>query len=234
MYSGEDLELSGITEEIGEIVKVGIVSTVDANTCSARVVFPDRDDVVSSDLPIIQRNAGANQDYSLPDVGDNVLCLFLGTGTEDGFILGSFFNQKKTSKINGEDIRGVAFADGTQCTYDRKKKELIINAVGDINVTTKGKISVSSDKDITANSKENIIATAGKQVQIESAQAIVLNSSQKVDITAPAINLNAPAITFGAAGVECKGICAGSFSLQSNNNLSFTAKRIDLGSVQKQ
>ncbi len=230
MYSGDDEELNGFNEQMGELIKPGIVSSVDPATCSARVIFPDRDEMVSADLPILQRNCGKNQDFSLPDVGDNVLCLFLGTGTEDGFILGSFFNEKKKSTLNDPNVRGVIFSDGTRVVYDREKKLLNIEAAGKISVKTKEEISVISEKNIFAESKENIFAKASKGVEVKAAQTLDLTSNIKVNINAPAIALNAASISFGdPTGKGCSGICPGAFNLKSESNMSFKAKRIDLG-----
>lgn len=230
MYSGDDMELNGLNEQMGELIKAGIVSSVDPTNCSARVVFPDRDDMVSADLPIIQRNCGKNQDFSLPDVGDNVLCLFLGTGTEDGFILGSFFNDQKKSQLTDPNVRGVIFSDGTKIVYDREKKLFEIEAAGKVSVKTKEEIFVSSEKNIIAESRENVFAKADKGVTVEAAQNLNLNSNVKVSINAPAIALNAASISFGdPTGKGCTGVCSGSFALKSESNMSFKAKRIDLG-----
>ncbi|MGG4447639.1 hypothetical protein [Brevibacillus porteri] len=47
-----------------------------------RAVFPDKDNQVSGDLPILNQ-------VTLT-VGESVLCLFLGNGMQTGFCLGSF------------------------------------------------------------------------------------------------------------------------------------------------
>lgn len=230
MYSGEDLELNGINEQIGEIFKAGIVSSIDPTTCTVRVTFPDRDDMVSADLPIIQRNCGETQDYSLPAVGDNVLCGFLGTGTEDGFVFGSFYNKKKTSQLNSENIRGLIFPDGTKITYDSKEKICNVEAAGKVQVSAKGEVNVSSEKNIYATSKKNIFAKADEAVTVEAAKTLEIKSAVKINLTAPSIALNAGSISFGTPdGEPCTGVCTGAFALKSEKNISLKAKRIDLG-----
>ncbi|NTU28845.1 hypothetical protein HPY27_01550 [Brevibacillus sp. HB1.1] len=47
-----------------------------------RAVFPDKDNQVSGDLPILN---GVTL-----SVGESVLCLFLGNGMQTGFCLGFF------------------------------------------------------------------------------------------------------------------------------------------------
>ena len=64
--------------DIRNIVRVGIISTVNIETCSARVTFLDKQDTVSADLPVLNRGSMIVKDYWLPDIGEQVLCLFLG------------------------------------------------------------------------------------------------------------------------------------------------------------
>lgn len=53
-YGNPDLQ--NINEQMGDIIKIGKVSSIDPNTNTARVTFPDRDDLVSYDLQVLQRN----------------------------------------------------------------------------------------------------------------------------------------------------------------------------------
>lgn len=80
----------GIESLLKELIKVGRVSSLSEQ--SARVVFPDRDDVVSYDLPVLQHGAMRTQGHWMPEVGEQVLCLFLPNGIESGFVLGSFYS----------------------------------------------------------------------------------------------------------------------------------------------
>ncbi|MFD2087823.1 hypothetical protein ACFSND_21905 [Brevibacillus brevis] len=86
------------------ILRVGIVSSVDERDATARVVFGDREDVVSYNMDILSRGSFLQKDYWLPDVNEQVWCLFLPTGNADGIILGSTYNQRtwcqSRTKIN--------------------------------------------------------------------------------------------------------------------------------------
>ncbi|MGO4369615.1 phage baseplate assembly protein V, partial [Paenibacillus sp. MCAF20] len=68
-------------------IKVGKVSTINAALASVRVTFPDADDLVSPELPLLV-TPGA---YALPDVGASVLCLLFGGGA--GICLGSYYTE---------------------------------------------------------------------------------------------------------------------------------------------
>lgn len=72
---------------VSSLIRDGLVSTVDSQRYTVRVVFPDRDNMVSGELPLVAPPGL----HRLPNVGDNVLCLFLGNGISKGYCLGQFF-----------------------------------------------------------------------------------------------------------------------------------------------
>lgn len=121
-------------EFLKSIIRIGEVSSVDAAKGTARVVFDDFDSVVSYDLQVICRNTIANRDYAMPDVGEDVICIFLPTGTEAGFILGSVYAGEITPPENTINRRCVEFSDGTKIMYDRSAHELTA-AIGDTRIT---------------------------------------------------------------------------------------------------
>lgn len=67
---------------MSELARVGTVSSIDATNYRARVYFTDLDDSVS-ELSIIDN--GTNW---LPEVDDEVLCIFIDGTEGTGFILG--------------------------------------------------------------------------------------------------------------------------------------------------
>lgn len=117
-----------------QVVREGIVSVVYPERHSARVTFPDKDDVVSAELPILGLFSAKNKSYALPDVGESVVCLFSGnddmSGT--GFILGARYDDKNKPAANSQDITRLDFSDGTFIQFDRGKSELRIECKGDV------------------------------------------------------------------------------------------------------
>jgi hypothetical protein len=104
---------------LSQIVRIGIVSSVDGDNRTVRVKFSSLNDMVSGNLPVMQRNGGgvnvapdnrhSHTDsrggtcstvsahshtgsitgYWLPSVGDTVLCLYLPIFGGDGIVLGA-------------------------------------------------------------------------------------------------------------------------------------------------
>ena len=148
-------------EAQSNIIRIGEVSSIDPAKGTARVAFDDEDSMVSYDLPVIQHNTLENHDYWMPDIGEDVLCVFLPTGSEDGFILGSFYADEIRPPASTENIRMVEFADGTKVSYDRESHELKATIDG---------------TEIKAN-RDTVDITGDKTVNVESATSINIKSS---------------------------------------------------------
>lgn len=172
---GEDFRQN---EDATNWIRIGEVSSVDTKKCTARVVFDDEDGFVSNDLPVIQRNTQDVKDYWLPAVGEDVLCLFLPCGEEDGFILGSFYADEIEPPVSSETKRCTKYPDDTVIEYDWEAHELKVTGakkikvnvpdiefVGNLNVdgdiTNTGDIvaggGVSADGEVTAMAKSTNI-----------------------------------------------------------------------------
>lgn len=118
------IEEDRLREILNGLIKIGEVSVIYPEKGTARVVFDDDDSIVSAELKVLQKNTFKNSDYSMPDIGEDVICIFLPCASEDGFILGSFYAGEITPPESDGNRRTVKFADDTTVTYDRKKHAL--------------------------------------------------------------------------------------------------------------
>lgn len=75
-------------------IKIGTVTAVSPDIGAVRVSFFDEDSAVSAQLPVIMPT-GVVQ---MPKVKDSVACIFLSSGSNDGFCLGG------TYYIQGEKL----------------------------------------------------------------------------------------------------------------------------------
>lgn len=64
-------------------LRIGIVSSVDAGTGTARVYFPDMGDMLSGWLYVLHHGTSW-----MPSVDDRVVCLYMTGEETDGYILG--------------------------------------------------------------------------------------------------------------------------------------------------
>ena len=120
------------------LIRFGKVSAVIPERCACRVVFDDRDNLVSAELPCLQSSCLNNRFYNLPDVGDSVLCLMAPNDEHGaGFVLGSFFTEKNPAPAQSQEISMIKFSDGTTIQYDRESHELRIDCVGNVRINGK-------------------------------------------------------------------------------------------------
>ena len=133
--------------DIKRLVRVGTVSSVNAAAGTGRVAFAAQDDMVTYELPVITRGSKNNKDYWLPDVDEQVLCLFLpntsGRGVCDGFVLGTFYSSVDAPVENSGDVHAVKYGDGTIIKHDRSTGKLTINATGDIDIIAGGNVTIN-------------------------------------------------------------------------------------------
>lgn len=118
--------------QIKNLIRIGTVSAVNGESCSARVVFDDKDNMVSAELPIITICSKQTKAYWLPEVGTQVLCIFQpnasGSGISKGFVIGAFYSTADKPVESDATVRGITFADGSFIRYQNGNIE--INATG--------------------------------------------------------------------------------------------------------
>ena len=130
--------------EASGVNRFGYVSDYDPKRHMARIVFPDKGDLVSDWLPVAISNSKNNKDEQHLDIGEHVFCSMLGNGLEAGVVLCSIYDDENKPETGDQDIRKVKFEDGTEISYDRKNKLLNVNCVGDIEIHAQGNITVSA------------------------------------------------------------------------------------------
>lgn len=120
--------------QIKNLIRIGCVSSVNGEACSARVTFEEKDDLVSAELPIITIGSRQTRAYWLPEVGTQVLCIFQpnvsGSGIGKGFVIGAFYSALDAPVESDADVRSITFADGSFIRYQDGNIE--INAKGNV------------------------------------------------------------------------------------------------------
>lgn len=116
---------------MSSLIKAGIVSSADTKSGTVRVTFPDDDDHVSDELPVLTPG-GWGKGNAIPAPGESVLCAYLGNGPA-GFCLGSYYDDED-SPPGDDQKRGVWFEDGSYAYYDRALKKLVVKAAGGVKI----------------------------------------------------------------------------------------------------
>lgn len=169
-----------------QLVREGRVTATFPERHTVRVEFEDKDNMTSAEMPILTTCAFDNKFYSMPDVGDMVVCLFASNAdqTGTGWIIGSRFNDKSKPNANSQDVMRMDFKDGTFVEYDRAKHELKVKCEGKVFVEAKKEISVKGEDKITVEAKKEIIVKGEDKITVEAEKEIIVNSTDKITVNA--------------------------------------------------
>jgi phage baseplate assembly protein V len=83
---------------------------------------------------VLVPKAHSDKFYRLPDVGEQVLCVFLPSGVEQGFAIGALYSRADATPAASQDRHIVQYADGTRTEYDRASHTITIT-IGDTAAT---------------------------------------------------------------------------------------------------
>lgn len=135
--------LAALEANRGASLRFGTVVSVDAKDNSARVVLTDGNNMETWPLRVMSRRTLKDTAQCLPDIGEQVACLFSGQGKEAGVVLGACNSQAVPgpSRETGEDY--TRYEDGTEIFYDRKNHILKLNVMGDIEINATKDIAIT-------------------------------------------------------------------------------------------
>lgn len=149
------------THDFTATFQEGIVSQIDAKQHLVKVHIPALEDFETAWLPMITPNAGGNQFYCLPDVGELVAVILDARG-EAGVVLGAMYNDEDTPPTQNAQIWMKKFSNGTVISHDRSTGNVIVQTSGTItatapqviingNVQINGSLSVSDGANVNGS-----------------------------------------------------------------------------------
>lgn len=194
--------LEALEAVVMRMIRVGVVTTVNAEQGAVRVQLPDVHAggaaLVTRELPVRFDKTCQDKQYQMPDVGEHVLCLFLPNGQEQGCVIGAIYSEADTVPVADPDKRHIRFKDGTWLEYDRKKHALtghIVNGSAeltidrDLTADVGGTVVARIGDDLSVDVEGNAIVTAGGELTAESGGQATLRSATTVQVEAPLIRL---------------------------------------------
>jgi phage baseplate assembly protein V len=170
-------------------LRVGIVKAIDPSSGAVRVVFPDRDQLVSYWLPVVVPKTRTDKFYWLPDTDEQVVCL-MDDHDEAGAVLGAIYSSVDTTPVASSDKWHLAAADGAVFEYDRSAHRLSIElpagaalsiAAGQSSITvdTSGNVTISAAS-ITLAGGGAAVARVGDTVSCPAGTGTIVSGSSKV------------------------------------------------------
>ncbi len=226
---------------LNNFIKIGEVSSVDYAKGTARVVFDDEDSLVSYDLPVRQINTIANKDYAMPDVGEDALCVFLPSGEEEGFIIGSWYAGAVAPPSGfSKDKRLTVFSDGSSFYYDRAAHEFKAQ-IGDTKITIdRIGVEVDAPKNVVVNSGQSVTVKGGQNVVVEGGSNVIVKGGSLIALNAPTVtltmgnttmNLNGSSAEIVASNLTFKGTMKVEGNMSVSGNINSTGNIVASGIV---
>ena len=123
------------------LIRIGSVSSINYEAGTIRVTYPDLDDSVTDDFPVLHFGGK----YKMPDIGEDVLVLHLSNGTEVGFVAGSYWTDDDPPSFSGPGVFLQEFAAAAGEAYALyKMKTLRIKAPKIILETAAGELDIDT------------------------------------------------------------------------------------------
>lgn len=151
------------THNFGATYQEGIVSAIDAAKHKVRCKIPALEDLETAWLPFLTPNAGGNQFYCLPDVGE-LVALLLDSQGEGGCVLGSIYNDQDPTPVTESEMWLHKFSNGTEIGHNRSSGEIWVKTSGVVNVQA-GKVNITAPCEITGNVNINGDLTTTGNIQ---------------------------------------------------------------------
>ena len=129
------------THNFGATYQEGIVSAIDPASHKVRCKIPALEYLETAWLSYLTPNAGGNQFYCLPDVGE-LVALLLDARGEGGCVLGAIYNAQDPTPTGDSNIWMKKFSNGTVIKHDRKSGNVEVAAVGDVLIKSPSKVTI--------------------------------------------------------------------------------------------
>lgn len=206
---------------LSQIIRVGFVCARDDALMRVRVECRDNfgESFETDWLQVLAPRAGRDKQYDLPDVDEEVVCLFLPYGREAGFVLGSAYGHI-TPPVTSGDKWHRRFADGTWLEYDRASHKLRASVRGDIEADADGDIAAVAGGNIEAMASADIEAIAGGDMHATAAGQATLSAGVSISLAAPVISLAGLLTSTGAGGAAGTARFKGNIILDGNMEIT--------------
>lgn len=155
---------------LANLVMLGRVSELDEANARVRV---EADGLVTDWLPWTSPRAGPGvREWSMPEVGEQVVMLSPCGDPAQGVVIGSVFQESFGAPANLKTTHRVEYADGTFTQYDRAAKAMRteVNSAGSVVLKIGG-------SEITMTNTKITLASNGSTLEMDSA-GIRLNGAR--------------------------------------------------------
>ena len=181
-------KLLSIESRLAELIAVGEVESV--QNATVRVKLLDRDNLITGWLPVVTRKTKHDKYLCMPDVGDQVLCLFIPlSDMKRGFVIGALYNQADSiPSETGQDVK--RYSDGSKIILN--DGELAMHMTNKCMISTGHIQSYSDTIDVDSEMigvQANDIDVIADNMQVTALNSQVIVNDQGANVTAANVSL---------------------------------------------
>ena len=151
------------THNFGATYQEGIVSAIDPKTHKVRCKIPALEDLETAWLSFLTPNAGGNQFYCLPDVGE-LVALLLDARGEGGCVLGAIYNEQDPTPTQDGEMWMKIFRNGTVISHNRKTGDVLVSTQGHLTATAQGGATINANTVVNGTLHATGKITSGEEV----------------------------------------------------------------------
>lgn len=153
--------------ETWSTIRWGVIVAADFEKARVKVHFAELE-LTSDWLPVLQRGAHELADYWLPSVGDTVVCGFYSDASEEGCVIGSFYQAGDPPPVSGDRVYYTTFPDGSLVKWDNGELTITATTGATINadVTINGTVTINGSPVINGDLTVNGTVSAQNYVTI--------------------------------------------------------------------
>lgn len=129
-------------------IELGIIKIINEKDYTARVRIPELDNKMTGDLQVLVPLTNGDQEYKIPAVETQVVCLFIGDRIDRGYIIGSYYSKKY--QVPGGAVKEkiiLKYPGGAEIEIDKKSGVMKLDVIKELIISTP-KVTINSDVEI--------------------------------------------------------------------------------------
>lgn len=167
-------------------IRVGRISSIDYKAGMARVTYRDKDESVSSVFPIVTNN----DEYRMPEIGQDVLVAHLSNGSSRGAIIGTIWNKKYAPVETGEKLYRKDLSrkkDAAYIRYSDEEGEYLLK-VANLHLNGVNKVLLDGPKveiaaNISINLESELMEMDISEIQVSGGEAGKLDARIETEVS---------------------------------------------------
>jgi len=136
-----DPDASNLQRRLANAIRLGTVARVDYVHARVRIQMGT---ILTDWLPWVTHRAGPDVTWWAPELAEQVVVLSPYGDLGQGIVLGAVYRNAFPAPEARETIHYTKYADGTEISYDRAARKLVVNAVGEVDVLAATKVVITA------------------------------------------------------------------------------------------